>query len=106
MTVQPLHLQLAARLQTLSGEQVKALVLRWLLTSDATVAGLNQQLVAIESEVEFGEIDAEGTFHPLSEASMVEQSLAALQHYQQTGVSIDHDRIQQWANSLDSSHQS
>jgi hypothetical protein len=101
MTIQPLQLQLAEHLQTLSGEQVKALVVQWLLTSDATIAGLNQHLMTAASEMEFGEIDAEGTFHPLSEAAMVEQSLAALERYRQTGGAISHDRIQQWANSLD-----
>ncbi len=102
MTTQPLQLQLAEHLQALSGEQVKALILQWLLTSDATVVELNQQLMAMESAMEFGEIDTDGEFHPLSEVAMVEQSLAALKHYQQTGIAISHDRIQQWASSLDS----
>jgi hypothetical protein len=106
MTTQPLQLQLAEHLQALSGEQVKALILQWLLTSDATVAGLNQQLIAMESAMEFGEIDVDGAFHPLSEVAMIEQSLTALKHYQQTGIAIPHDRIQQWASSLDSGSQS
>lgn len=101
MTTQSLRLQLAEQLQALSGEQVKALVVQWLLTSDATIAGLDQHLMATEPGIEFGEVDAGGTFHSVSEAAMIEQSLAALEYYQQTGVAISHDRIQQWANSLD-----
>ena len=104
MASQPLQIQLAEHLQTLSGEQVKALILQWLLTSDASIAGLNQQLMAMETTMELGEIDINGRFQPLSEAAMVEQSLVALEHYQQTGVAIPHDRIQQWASSLDNSY--
>jgi len=99
-----MQIQLAEHLQSLSGEQVKALILQWLLTSDASITGLNQQLMAMESAMELGEIDANGQFQPLSEAAMVEQSLAALKHYQQSGAAIPHDRIQQWANSLDGSY--
>lgn len=106
MTTQPLQLQLAEQLQALPGEQVKALVLQWLLTSDATIVGLNQQLMTMEAGVEIGEIDADGTLQPLSEAVMIEQSLAALKHYQQTGVAIPHDLIQQWANALDGDRKS
>jgi hypothetical protein len=101
MATQPLRIQLAEHLQALSGEQVKTLILQWLLTSDTTIAGLNQQLMALESTMEFGEIDANGELHPLSEGVMIEQSLAALKCYQQTGLAIP---IQQWVNSLDNSN--
>jgi hypothetical protein len=46
MKTPSLQLQLAKHIQALSGEQVKTLILQWLLTSDATVAKLNQQLMA------------------------------------------------------------
>jgi hypothetical protein len=103
MAIQSLQLQLAASIQALSGDQVKALILRWLMTSDASLVQLIDHLGALETAMELGEVDADGQFQPLSEASMIERSLAALQHYQQTGIGIAHDRIQEWANSLNPS---
>jgi hypothetical protein len=104
MAIQPLQLQLAESIQALSGDQVKALILRWLMTSDASLIHLIDQLGALETAIELGEVDADGQFQPLSEASMIEHSLSALQHYQQTGIGIDHDRIQEWANSLNTTN--
>jgi hypothetical protein len=60
MTIQPLQLQLAEQLQTLSSEQVKALVVQWLLTSDATIAGLNQHLMATTGKTPLEIMEATG----------------------------------------------
>jgi putative addiction module CopG family antidote len=54
----------------------------------------------LQAAIEFGEIDAAGEFQARSEDKMIEQSLAALREYRQTGQSIAHADIQQWADGL------
>lgn len=100
MATSPVRMQVAERLQELSGDQVKTLVVQWLLETDGDLEGFGESLNYFSSDVEWGEIDESGSFKPLSEAEMIQQSLASLKQYRETGRSFSHESIQEWANSL------
>lgn len=69
---------------------------------DVLVAGvqlLENQAQQSNAEPEiYGELDPDLRFLPLTEAEMVQQSLAVLANYQHDAV--DHARVEAWVNSL------
>lgn len=96
--------ELAARVQDLPAETVKAAVLKWLATEQGDIADLKPHL-SLESEsnqeqMVYGEIDANLNFTPLTEEEMIAQSLEALNLYQQSGGGSTQSAITNWAASL------
>jgi hypothetical protein len=97
MTPQSIRLQVASHLQDLPSDQVKELVLQWLLEPDSDLVGLSHRL---EGAMELGEISVDGDFRARSEDEMIEQSLAALQQYRESDRAVSHESIKQWADRL------
>lgn len=60
----------------------------------------NQSNQITEESFDYGEIDSELNFQPLTEEEMVKQSILALEAYRRNGSSVDHNRVREWANSL------
>jgi hypothetical protein len=50
--------------------------------------------------LEYGQIDTELNFQPLSEKDMIEESKSALETYLRTDSGVKHEQVQKWANSL------
>ena len=49
---------------------------------------------------EYGEIDPELNFQPLTETQMIAESKSALDKYLNTGLGVKHEQVKKWANSL------
>ena len=56
----------------------------------------------LSAEEEYGAIDDQGNFQPLTEAEMAAQSLKVLQDYQQNRDGVSYDRASEWLNSIGS----
>jgi hypothetical protein len=65
----------------------------------ATELAKEEENLAAES-LEYGEIDAELNFQPLTETEMINQSKSALETYLLTGSGVKHEQVQKWANNL------
>jgi hypothetical protein len=97
--------QLASQVQSLSGDQVKALVLGWLLETEGRVDDfgdlLEAELDAEESETcVYGDRDENLNFQPLSEEGMIAKSLQVLAEYKRTRDGVPHEHVQAWLDSL------
>ncbi|HLO86570.1 MAG TPA: hypothetical protein VK203_16440 [Nostocaceae cyanobacterium] len=65
----------------------------------ATELAKEEENLAAES-LEYGEIDPELKFQPLTETEMINQSKSALEAYLRTGSGVKHEQVQKWANDL------
>ena len=88
--------QILEHLQPLPGEQVKTLLLTWLTGTSGELEDFEQLLTnkptqTTEESLEYGEIDAELNFQPLTEADMIQQSKSALETYRRTGSGVEHE---------------
>jgi hypothetical protein len=92
--------QLLDQIQAMEGQDVKALVLAWLTGTDGNLADLEQMLDG--EEIEYGEIDDQGNFQPLTEAEMAAQSLRVLEDYKRNPDGVSHDRVSEWLDSIGS----
>jgi hypothetical protein len=99
--------QLANQVQALNGDQVKALVLGWLLDTEGRVDDFGELLeetlehsFSEESHVVYGDLDEGLTFQPLEEAEMIAKSLQVLEEYKKNRQGIPNDRAQDWLDSL------
>ena len=97
--------QILDHLQPLPGEQVKTLLLTWLTGTSGELEDFERLLTnkptqTTEESLEYGEIDAELNFQPLTEADMIQQSKSALETYRRTGSVVEHERVREWVNSL------
>ncbi len=92
--------QLLDYIQAMEGHDVKALVLAWLTGTDGRVEDLAQMLD--EDTTVYGELDAQGSFQPLTEAAMAAQSLRVLEEYKQNRDGVSHDRVSEWLDSVGS----
>lgn len=54
----------------------------------------------IEKSLEFGEIDTNLNFKPLTESQMIEKSKFALEDYRKEGSRVAHHRVREWAKNL------
>jgi hypothetical protein len=106
MTTSNERQQIANHVQTLGGEQVKALVLDWLSVTDASLVDF-ERLLETEymhpsdpEELVYGELDQNLSFHPLTEEEMIHASLDALEDYRNRGGGVPHDQVREWAGSL------
>jgi hypothetical protein len=96
--------QLANQVQALNGDQVKALVLGWLLDTEGKVDDFGELLETLEavnhsehqSNVVYGDLDESLTFQPLSAAEMVARSLTVLDEYKRTRQGIPQEQLQEW----------
>jgi len=97
--------QILDHLQPLPGEQVKTLLLTWLTGTSGELEDFERLLTnkptqTTEESLEYGEIDAELNFQPLTEADMIQQSKSALEAYRRTGSGVEHERVRKclsWA---------
>lgn len=90
--------QIADHVRELEGEQVKALVLHWLASTDGSLTEFKRLLqveYTTDEEIIYGEFDAVLNFQPLAEEQMIHQSLEALEEYRHTGNGIAHTRVQE-----------
>jgi hypothetical protein len=101
--------QLANQVQALNGDQVKALVLGWLLDTEGRVDDFGElleealeteQSLSEESHIVYGDLDEGLTFQPLEEAEMIAKSLQVLEEYKKNRQGIPNDRAQDWLDSL------
>ena len=100
--------QITEHVRELEGEQVKALVLHWLVGTDVSITEFERLLkteYATKEETVYGEFDAALNFQSLTEEQMIHQSLEALEEYRRTGKGINHAHIQEWVNSLGTDHE-
>ncbi|QLE55092.1 hypothetical protein [Nostoc sp. TCL26-01] len=105
MTESNIKQQILEHLEILPPEQVKCLVLTWLIDTSASLEDFewlltNQSIQTTTESLEYGEIDAGLNFQPLTEAQMVQQSQSALEAYLRTGSGIPHERVREWADNL------
>jgi hypothetical protein len=100
---------LADQVQALDSDQVKALVLGWLLETEGKVDDFGELLeetleaerpLSEEGNVVYGDLDENLTFQPLEEAEMIAQSLQVLEDYKRTRQGISNERVQEWLDSL------
>jgi CRISPR/Cas system CSM-associated protein Csm2 small subunit len=97
--------QLANQIQALNGDQVKALVLDWLMDTEGRIDDFSELLEEIleavnhsehQSNVVYGDLDESLTFQPLSAAEMVARSLTVLDEYKRTRQGIPQEQVQEW----------
>ena len=104
MTANNLRQKILERLEPLPEEQVKNLLLKWLVNSSGNLEYFeellrNQSHQNTEELLDCGEIDSRLNFKPLTEEEMIHQSKLALEVYRRQGVSVPHSRVREWANS-------
>ena len=105
MTISNIRKQILERLEPLPGEQVKNLLLQWLINSSGNLEDFQELLKSqshqkIEELLDYGEIDSGLNFRSLTEEEMIRQSKLALEAYHREGFSVNHDRVREWADSL------
>jgi hypothetical protein len=105
MTASNLKQQILEHLESLPGEQVKTLLLTWLTDSEGNLEDFEQLLQITQASLEFGEIDPNLNFQPLTEAEMIEQSKLALEAYRREGSGVPHNQVRSWVNSLGTDEQ-
>lgn len=98
-----LNQQLQSQVQAMPSDRVKEIVLSWLADGGNTI-GEFERLVedngAEFADYEWGEIDDDGQFRPMSEDEMVAESLAVWAEYQKNPEGVPHDAVKRWAESL------
>lgn len=98
--------EIAEQVRGLTGDQVKTLVLNWLVATEASLMDFEQLLeneytqAPHENTVIYGELDETLEFHSLTEEQMIQKSLDALEKYQTTGNAVPHHHVQEWVDSL------
>ncbi|HAX87617.1 MAG TPA: hypothetical protein DCY91_15475 [Cyanobacteria bacterium UBA11370] len=97
--------QLHSQIEAMPSDWVKAIVLSWLSNSNGNLSDF-ERLIAetadFSGDYQWGKIDTEYQFQPLSESQMITESLTALQDYQTNKMGIPHEQVKQWADSLGS----
>jgi hypothetical protein len=100
--------QMAKHVQALNGDQVKDLVIGWLLETEGQIndftelleANIEENRLQMEDDGVYGDLDEDLDFQPLTEEEMVAKSLDVLAEYKRTGIGIPHERVQEWLDSL------
>ncbi|NEO19486.1 MAG: hypothetical protein F6J94_19620 [Moorea sp. SIO1F2] len=105
MTGSNIRQQLLDHIEALPGEEVKTILLQWLIIPSSNLEDFeklltNQSNQITEESFDYGEIDSGLNFQPLTEEEMVQQSILALEAYRRNGSSVDHNRVREWADSL------
>ena len=98
--------QIVSHIQTLESDQVKSLVLNWLVQSEeGNLEDLERILetqygMIHENAIVYGKLNEEPTFQPMTEGEMVAKSLEVLEEYQRNPKSISHHQVRDWLDSL------
>ncbi|MEA5574459.1 hypothetical protein [Calothrix sp. UHCC 0171] len=105
MTASNIRQKISEYVEVLPPEQVKTLLLAWLTSSSGNLEDFEQLLTnqptqTIEESLEFGEIEANLDFQPLTETEMVQQSKLALEAYRRKGSGVAHNVVREWAETL------
>ncbi|WP_424099966.1 hypothetical protein [Moorena producens] len=105
MTGSNIRQQLLDHIEALPGEEVKTILLQWLIIPSSNLEDFeklltNQSNQITEESFDYGEIDSALNFQALTEEEMVQRSILALEAYRGEGSSVDHNRVREWANSL------
>ena len=105
MTTGNIKQQILEHIEALPSEKVKTLFLTWLTNSSGNLEDFeqllaNQQSSVMENTFEYGEIDGDLNFQPLSEAQIVQQSKLALEEYHRQGSGVAHDTVRKWADRI------
>jgi predicted transcriptional regulator len=87
--------EIANQIEALDSEQVKSLVLSWLVETDGNFQDF-QKLV----ETQIADLDDALAVSSETEAERISQSLEALEEYKRTGQGVSHERVQAWIDSL------
>jgi len=103
--------QILEHIEVLPSKKVKTLLLVWLTNSSGNLDDFkqlleNQRSSVIENTFEYGEIDEDLNFQPLTEAQMVQQSKLALEEYHRQNSGVAHDAVRKWADSLETGEES
>ncbi|NEP43153.1 MAG: hypothetical protein F6K35_29585 [Okeania sp. SIO2H7] len=104
MTVNNIEKQILELIEPLPGEQVKNILLKWLINSSGNLEDFEELLrdkanQKTEELLDYGEIDSALNFKPLTEEEMVRKSKLALEAYRRKGVFVTHNRVREWADS-------
>lgn len=91
--------EVAAHIKSLPAEQVKLAMLKW-LDDEGELEDLEQQLEQSQNQLTYGTVDEDNNFTPLTEETMIDLSLEALEGYKKSDRSIPQESMQEWANSL------
>jgi hypothetical protein len=105
MTANNIKQQILGYLEVLTGEEVKIILLQWLSGSDGNLEDFerlltNQSTQEVEKSFEYGNINAELNFQPLTEVQMIQQSKSVLENYQSKGSGVAHNLVREWVDSL------
>ena len=92
------------RVQALESTRVKELVLEWLAGTDGSLDDFEKLLetdyAVVDAASPYGELNDQGGFQPLTEAEMAAKSLQALAAYERTRVSVPHEQVRAWLDSI------
>jgi hypothetical protein len=99
--------QIVSHIQALESEQVKSLVLNWLVQTSGNVVDFEQLLAEYENTNDglvYGELNEDLAFQPMTEVEMVESSLEVLEEYKRSGQSLPNDQVRDWLDSHGTDH--
>ncbi|MGK7925564.1 MAG: hypothetical protein AB4290_10015 [Spirulina sp.] len=105
MTIGKTRQTILEHLDPLAGEQIKTLLLTWLINSSGDLEEFeefltNQTTQITKKSLEYGEIDSSLSFQALTEEEMVQQSQLALESYRRKGVGVAHNYVREWIDRL------
>jgi hypothetical protein len=95
--------QIIEHVQTLASHQVKELVLEWLAGTETNLDEFERLLdtdYPSDLDSDYGELNHEGNFQPLTESQMGAKSLDVLESYQRTRDGIPHEQVQEWLDGI------
>jgi hypothetical protein len=98
MALSPQVLQ--EQLQSMPDDQVKSLMIAWLQDDLLGLQQFTNWVETTQPQLEWGQIDSDLNFQPLSDEAMIAQSLETLQLYQTTPQGITQSSMTAWAESL------
>lgn len=98
--------QIRKNLDRLSDRQQASALRSWVAQPDTSLEALAEILETQPTEefalddLEFGTLDDDLNFSPLTEAEMIQQSLAILEDYKRDRRAISHEQVEAWVASL------
>jgi predicted transcriptional regulator len=95
---------IATQVVELPGDEVKSLVLSWLVETGGSLPDfqrlLDRGVESAEDELEYGMLNERLGFVPLTEEEQIQQSLDALEEYRRTGNGVPHEQVREWLDSI------
>ncbi len=110
MTASNIKQQILEHIEPLPPEEVKTILLTWLMSSSENLEDFEQLLInqptqADRESFEYGEVDSALNFQPLTEAETIEQTKLVLEEYRRKGSGIPHSVVREWADNLGSNEE-